>query len=230
MTDRVDVVVVSGEPLWPPHHGGRIRGARIVEELGRRFRVLTVAPVQGAVPAGVRVEPLPDELRTSRVFAVASPQPRLGRALLGPRRLAVLREVLVRERPAVLLFASGYLAARVPDAWLPVAVDFVDVDVRRMASLAGSRGATLRSRGSAAVERVKARRWEPEVARRAVLAASPSNDDVELLRSWGAAAVHVPHGADRHDVTPSPVTGPVTFVASFTYAPNVHAARFVLQE
>ncbi len=226
----VDVAFVSGEPLWPPHHGGRIRGARVVEELCRRLRVLTVAPVQAPPPCGVRVEALPDEVPGGRVATVASARPRLGRTLLGPRRLTVLQAVLARERPAVVLFASSYMAAATPAVDIPVAVDFVDVEIRRMRSFSRLAGVGVRSRTAARLEYVKARRWEPALARRAALASSPSAEDVGLLASWGAPAVHVPNGADRREITHSPVDGPVTFVASFGYRPNQAAAEFVLRE
>lgn len=211
----LDVLVVAGTPLSPAHDGGRIRAARIVEQVGRRLSVLTLAP--GEVPRG-------------RLAGVASGLPRLGHTMLGPERLAELNAALARERPAVVLFAGSSLAAMAPSLDIPVAVDFSDVEVRRMASFARLGGLPVRSRAAAGWEALKARRWEPAVARGAVLASTPAADDVALLASWGARAVHVPNGADRCVVEPSPVDGPVTFVASFDYRANAEAARFLLRD
>lgn len=229
MKGCVDVVFVSGEPLWPSHHGGRLRASHIVEELGRRLSVMVVAPAEAPAPAGVRLYSLPDGPPGGRL-AVVSPRPRVGRALLDRRRQAALRHVLAREHPGAVVFASSPLAAMAPPLDVPMAVDFVDIDLRRMASFARSPDASLRSRGAAGVEYLKARRWEPAVARRSALVAAPAADDVRLLASWGATAVHVPNGAGRFDVSPSPPDGPVTFVASFDYLANAGALPFVLAE
>jgi glycosyltransferase involved in cell wall biosynthesis len=211
----IDVLVVPGTKLSPAHGGGRIRAARIVEQLGRRLQVVTLVP---------------GEVASGRFAGVASGLPRLGHTMLGAERLDALRSAVVRERPEVVLFLASYLAAMAPTLGVPVAVDFADVEVLRMASFARLAGLPLRSRAAAGWEAVKARRWEPAVARRSVLASTPSADDVALLASWGAPAVHVPNGADRCAISPSPVGGPVTFVASFDYRANAEAARFLVRE
>lgn len=95
-----------------------------------------------------------------------------------------------------------------------------------MRSLAGYGPA--RSRAGHAIEALKARRWEPSLARQARITTATCAEDVARLVDWGASALLVPNGADRHELRPSPAGGPVTFVASFGYRPNADAARLFL--
>lgn len=227
MEARPDVLVVSGEALWPSSHGGRIRSARIVQELAEHMAVQVLAPVETAPPIDVPVEALPPERPLFRVSAALTPGPRLGRALLGPLRTGALLDVVARHRPRTVLFAPAYLAAATPDLGVPIVVDFHDLEVARTVSLA--RHGAARSRAAYAIEALKARRWEPRVARRAMTATATCPADVARLAGWGVPALLVPNGADRHGYCPSPSHGPVTFVAGFGYRPNWDAARFLLE-
>ena len=172
-----DLLVVSGEPVWA---GDRNRTAGLVEALAARFSVRVLAPGTGPAgggPAAAR-DALPDEEPAARLVAVLSPQPRLGRALLGPRRSRALLQALADHRPRAVLFAGSHLAAASPTIDVPI---FVDVP-------------TLAVRGTG-LEALKARWWEAVEARRAVAVSSPSADDVALLASWGARAVLVADGS-----------------------------------
>ena len=222
-----EVLVVSGEPLWPSVHGGRIRTARIAAELGKRLPVRVLAPEDGDPEADVAFSRLPPALPLRPFAAAVNAKPRMGQLLLDARRREALERSIGRNRPRAVLFAQSYLAAMVLGSETAAVVDFSDVEVRRMASLA--RQGTLRSRAVHGLEALKARRWEPAVAGRAALCTTPSQADAALLSDWGAAAVLVPHGADAAPPpSPSPDAGPVTFVASFGYGPNREAASFLL--
>lgn len=221
-----DLVVVAGEALWPEDHGGRIRTARLAEALSRRFDVWVAAPAGAPPPSGLGFVELPADDPVRSLASAASPRPRLGQAMLGPRRRAALAESVSRLRPAAVLFAHSYLAAVAPHLAVPSAVDFADVEVRRLSSLA--RRGSARNRAATALEWAKARSWEPPVARRARLALAVTASDAELLGSWGASVLLVPHGSHPHRYRPSPTEGPVTFVASLDYPPNRDAARFLL--
>ncbi len=176
-----ELLVVSGEPLWPAAGGGRIRTAGLVGALAGRFSVWVVAPVDGPPPDGVvvGVDPLPDEAPVGRAVALLSPHARLGRALLGPVRGQALLRAVTDHRPRAILFAAGFLAAAAPSIDRPVLVDFPRLSVRRLPS-------------QPALESAKARWWEPVEARRAVAASASTPDDVALLLAWGARAVLVP--------------------------------------
>ncbi len=144
------------------------RTASLVEALSARCSVRVLEPGDG----------LPDEEPVARLVAVLSPQPRLGRALLGPLRSRALLQALVDHRPRAVLFVGSHLAAASPTIELPI---FVDMP-------------TLAVRGKG-LEALKARWWEPVEARRAVVVSASSADDVDLLTSWGARAVLVPEGS-----------------------------------
>jgi glycosyltransferase involved in cell wall biosynthesis len=223
-----DVLFVSGEPLWPPIHGGRIRGARLAEALAGELRVCVLAASSDSPPSDLEYEALPDEPPPHTLAAFGSTKPAIGRMLLGPRRGEAVAAAARRRRPSVVIFAHGYLAAVAPPLAAKVVVDFADVDVRRMASLA--RRGPPRKRLVWSWEWAKARRWEPAVARRAALTVAVTPGDAEVLSSWGGRVVSVPHGADRVHTGPSPPAGPVTFVGNLGYGPNLDGARFLLDE
>ena len=222
-----ELMVVSGEALWPPVHGGRLRAARVVEALAARLDVAVVAPAEAPPPPEVALHPLPSRAPLGRVEGFASVRPRLGAVALGPIRKAAVASAVARLRPRAVLFTHSYVAAVVP-LGVPFAVDFPDVEVRRQASLA--RGGRARHRALRAWEAAKARRWEPRVSRRAAVVAASAAADVALLSSWGAHVVHAPNGTEVAPAPPSPRQGPVTFVASFDYAPNAEAARWLVAE
>ena len=222
------VLVVSGEPLWPSTHGGRIRTARLAAEIGRRVPIRVVAPVEGEPETDAAVVPLPSPLPSSRLRLVADARPRLGQLLFDERRREALTRAVRDLRPRAVLFAHSYIAAMAPDLGVRTVIDLHDLEVRRMASFSGLGGP--RARAAHAIELLKARRWEPVVARRAALCTTPSEVEATLLRSWGASVVLVPHGSDAAPLAPSPGHGPVTYVASFSYGPNLQAARWVMQE
>jgi hypothetical protein len=225
MSPPLDVLVVSGEPLWPPVHGGRLRTAGIVEELARHLTVRVLAPLEAPPPAGVTLDVLTDDVPAPATFGLG---PRLAAQLLGPVRRAAVGAAVAEHRPRTVLVAPAYLAAGLLRLGVPVALDFHDVEVRRMASL--RRVGPPRARLVHALEAVKARRWEPALARGADVVTAVSQDDVDLLSSWGATALLVPHGSAAARCGPSPALGPVTFVAGFGYLPNLDAARFLVDE
>lgn len=223
-----EILVICGEPPWPPVHGGRIRITRLVEALASRFAVCVLAPASAPPPAGLAHEQLPDRPPAGRRAAFGSTEPALGRVMLGPRRREAVVAAARRHRPAALLVAQSPVAAVVPPLGVPTIVDFHDVEVDRLASLARRGGA--RKRLASTWEWAKARRWEPAVARRAALAVAVTSGDAAVLSGWGANVVWIPHGADRTAPAPSPARGPVTFVGSMGYAPNLDGARFLIDE
>lgn len=188
--------------------------------------VRVLAPVEAPPPPYVALDGLPEERPLGRLSAAVAPASRVGRTLLGPVRSGVLREIVVRYRPRTVLFTPAYLAAAAPDVGVPVALDFHDLEVGRMLSLAGE--GSVRNRAAYGLEALKARRWEPRLARAATVTTATCPADVARLSAWGASPLLVRNGADRHDYRPSPSVGPVTFVASFGYRPNLEAARFLL--
>ena len=142
--------------------------------MAARFSVRVLAPVDGAVPDGIVVDALPDEEPAAPLVSLLSPQPRAGRAQLGPRRTRALLQAVADHQPRAVLFVGGHLAAASPTIDRPIFVDFP----------------TLAVRGTG-LEALKARWWEAVEARRAVAVSAASADEVDLLTSWGARAVLV---------------------------------------
>ncbi|MEA2973922.1 MAG: hypothetical protein QOG82_2380 [Actinomycetota bacterium] len=146
--------------------------------MAARFSVRVLAPMDGATPGGIVVDALPDEEAAARLVSLLSPQPRAGRAQLGPRRSRALLQVVADHQPQAVLFTAGHLAAASPTIDLPIFVDFP----------------TLAVRGTG-LEALKARWWEAVEARRAVAVSAASAESVDLLTSWGARAVLVADGS-----------------------------------
>ncbi len=172
------LLVVCGEAVWPGDGGGR--AAALVHALAARVSVRVLAPVGGPPPDGVEVgvDAMPDEEPAARLVSRLSPQPRAGRAQLGPRRSRALLQAVADHRPRAVLFVGSHLAAVSPTIALPIFVDFP----------------TLAVRGTG-LEALKARWWEAVEARRAVAVSASSAVDVALLTSWGARAVLVGDGS-----------------------------------
>jgi hypothetical protein len=172
-----ELLVVAGHALWPvPAGPGGGRATGLVEALAARVTVRVLAPVNGSPTPGVAValDALPEEEPVRRLVAVLSPQPRLGRALLGPRRSRALLQAVADHRPRAILFTDARLAAAAPAIDVPTFVDFPSLAVH-----------------AGGLEAFKARWWEPVEARRAVRASAATDDDVTRLASWGARALLV---------------------------------------
>jgi len=229
---------LAGTPLWPTIDGGRVRTAALVKELSRHFPVALIRPVDRTAKDGsepMAHAPVPEVLFTpshragsARFFS--SPRPRVGLSVIDRRTRREVRRLIEGLAPRSVLFAHSYLAAVVttpPD--VADVVDFANVEVERFQSLA--RAARGHHRASAAWEGLKARRWEPHVARKAALCVAVRRDHEHVLRSWGGEPVLVPNASDvPQDATPSPPNGPVVYVASAGYRPNVEAGARLIRD
>ncbi len=190
------VLVVTGEPIEPTHTGGRARLAGLVGALRESFDV-DVHVARDGVP-GWR-QPL-------------SLDPRLGRSVLRRRRFDA----------DVVLAAHSYLGAMIEARRL--VVDFANVEADRYALLARSASPVWKTVHT--WERLKARRWEPAVARRAWLNVAVSSTDAATIAAWGGDVVTVPSGRpDWITPTTSPADGPALFVCNAGYPPNRDAAH-----
>lgn len=223
------ILLVTVEPPWPPHHGGRLRVARVAEALGEHADVVVIYPEHGvASPGPVTSRSLrwrPVRQRHSRF----SSRPHLGRYYLEPVRaelIAVAREV----RPDVVYWSHSYLAACAPAELraAPTVVEFANIEGHRLRTLANAAGGLRRA--ARALEAYKAGVWEPRVARDADVCVALSDQDERELRAWGANAVLAPNGVDRLPYAPSPADGYVLAMASYDYEPNVAAVREVVEQ
>lgn len=194
------VLVVTVEPPWPAHHGGRLRVARVAEALSRDLEVAVAYPDHGtAGPAGLAQTPV-----ACRPLSWAPASPLRSRASIRPHLgghylLPVMRSLLAlsRElRPDALYWSHSYLAAWAPRELraIPSVVEFANIEGRRLRTLVTS--ASGMRRAARAVEATKAAVWEPRVARAASVCVALSQQDLQVLRGWGATAVLAPNGVD----------------------------------
>jgi glycosyltransferase involved in cell wall biosynthesis len=131
--------------------------------------------------------------------------------------------------PRAILYTHGYLAAMAGPTHVPMIVDFPNLETRRLATFA--RRGRLHNRASAHFEAIKARRWEPAIARRARLCLALNDVDCQVLKGWGAHAITVPNGIQRGSATVrSPRRGPAVYLASGDYAPNRDGGNWLLRD
>lgn len=222
------VAFVANEAIQPARHGGRVRMAGLVHGLRAvtNVHVIELGSEQGEhrllgdddLVRGGRHS----SLRTLGYFA--SRRPRLGAAAVrGAEQNLAAR---IASLPVVAVIASQSYLAPFVQTELPLVIDFQNIEINRMFSFAKSaRGA---HRASALLEAAKALFWERNVATRAALCVTCTPSDAELLSSWGAEAVLVPHASDAVPLPPSPPGGNVLLVASAGYRPNDRGVEWFL--
>jgi hypothetical protein len=219
------VLLVSVEPPWPAHHGGRIRTARVAETLAERFDVLVAYPEHGVsteqTPVASRALPWS---APSGVLTRASSRPHLGGHYLRPVTEG-LRRLASEFRPDAVYWSHSYLAPWCPPALRdrPQIVEFANLESNRLRTLAASAsGAQKVVRSS---EAWKASRWEPAVAEQASLCVALNDADEAALQRWTDRVVLAPNGVDRFAYAPSPLDGYAVALASYDYEPNAVAVR-----
>jgi hypothetical protein len=219
------VLLVSVEPPWPAHHGGRIRTARVAQALAERFDVLVAFPDHGVSTAQTPVASRALEWSApSPVLTRASGKPHLGGHYLRPIADGLSR--LASEfRPDAVFWSHSYLAPWCPPALRerPQIVEFANLESDRLRTLAASAsGAQKVVRSS---EAWKANRWEPALAEQAGLCVALNDADLAALRRWTDRVVLAPNGVDRFPYAPSPLDGYAVALASYDYEPNAVAVR-----
>jgi len=224
-------LVVSVEPPWPAVHGGRLRTARLAETLhDAGHRVTVAAPGRGEVwsaPPGIDTVDLGTRPvgRWRVIRGTLSTRPKVGVVHLGGCAGAIA--ALVAEAD-VVVWAQPYVASVA--AARRGCVEVIDIQ-----NVEAARAASTASTGSVArrllrhLEAVKARRWEPSVWRRAAVCLALTDRDATAVAASGANVVLAPNGVDVHPMVPSPSAPVVGLVASYTYGPNVDAARWFVR-
>lgn len=219
------ILFVSVEPLWPSTHGGRIRTARIAENLAVAENVLVTAPLRPEheaheAPPGVAWRPLSwNGPRGS--FGRLHWLPWLG--IYALPNADELQTVVDDFQPDYIYWSHSYMAAvgmRAVHTHARHIVEFANIERERYRSLA--RYGRLRNRTSAAFESLKASIWERSVSRNADLCVAINHEDRECLTRFGARVVLVENGMPDHPVGPSPNKPRVLSVANWDYAPNRH--------
>jgi len=226
-----DLLVVALEPVWPPRQGGQVRMAGLIEALSEHLHTVVAIPGPHVVAdAPLEVRSLGESGNAGRsVRGFLSPLPRMGHAIMGDAGRGQIRRLIEELAPRAMLFTHSYLAAMAGPTQVPVIVDFPNLETQRLATFA--RRGRLHNRASAHLEALKARRWEPAVARQARLCLALSDIDRRVLTSWGANAITVPNGVRRGSLpVRSPRRGPAVYLASGDYAPNRDGGNWLLRD
>lgn len=217
-----EVVVVTPESPWPTRHGGRRRAAEIVQALKPISKVVVVHPAgaddEAAADCGLRTIAV-ETSAPKRIRGTLS-RSRLGETLAAPL-LPDLTQ-LQRAGAAGVVWSHSYLAATgIGRVGFPLnIVDFANIESERFRSLA-AHGDGLPRRGSLLLESLKARNWEPKIAKAADLALAITGDDYQQLNSWGANCILARNGLEKGLASgPSPSHGPVLAVGNWGYPPN----------
>jgi glycosyltransferase involved in cell wall biosynthesis len=227
----IDLLIVALEPMWPPRQGGQVRMAGIIEALSEDLSIVVAIPESG----GMLAAPVPvyslhrSESPNHSFRGFFSALPRIGHMLAATRSGDQIRNLVEELQPRAVLFSHQYLATMAGTIDVPVIIDFQNLETRRLATFA--RRGTLRNRASATVEALKARRWEPALARRVHLCLALDPVDCRELQRWGARTIIVPNGVShRSPLIPSPHRGPVVYFASGDYAPNRDGGSWLLSD
>ncbi|MDG4779477.1 glycosyltransferase [Micromonospora sp. WMMD961] len=224
------VLVVSVEPPWPAHHGGRIRTARVAEALSEQVEVLVTFPDHGNREADppVATRPLPWS-PPSAVRTRASGRPHLGGHYMMP--IAESLDALCADfRPDAVYWSHSYLAAWAPPASrrVPQIVEFANIESQRLQTLVTSAQGWQRMARRA--EATKAGFWEPRVAAQAEVCVALAQPDLDVLSKWARQVILAPNGVDIWPYQPSPWDGYVLALASYDYEPNVTALRALVRD
>ncbi|MDT7537966.1 MAG: polysaccharide biosynthesis protein PslH [Actinomycetota bacterium] len=227
------VVWVGSEVLAEPRSGGHLRTARLLTALARRASVEVVTTGPSSPP---------DELESAFPITAAY-------AFHGPSSgLMTRRTALVRRWPLAVARTWSEDAARLVDdkakAGNRIVLDFVTSGAYRPSSgqviyslhnaeaarLRGlPRPETWRGRAERRYEQLMTQRWERScLADPSARIVAVSAHDAALL---GVDADVVPNGTDvPADPGSAPVAGPLLFVGSLDYAPNLDAVTWWSRE
>jgi glycosyltransferase involved in cell wall biosynthesis len=227
---RERALVVSVEPLWPCVSGGRLRTAKLAEQVASRMEVHVVAPATSetaAAPAGITqtIVESTNWSRMRRLRHTLSVRPRLGN--LAMSSLSAVLEGHVRQAD-VVIWSHDYMAAAASRLGPPEVIDIQNIEILRLRSFA-DRASGL-PRLSRRVEQWKASQWEPRVWRRADALLAILPEDVCALEKVTDRVVLAPVGAHRQPYVASPDEAPVLMVGSFGYEPNRMAAHWLVEE
>jgi len=198
--------------------------AQVIKVLAQHHEVSIVFPSNDSVE-------LPHYISKSFVLPKLGSQkntfsalPKLGTDILGLHEQR-LSEFLEQIDADFIYWTHSYLPAGVPVLFKRNAgksiVEFANIEGQRFGSMA--KVATLKPRIKLLLESVKAKFWEPKIAKSAFVSVALSSNDADQLKKWGANVLLAPNGVDY---TPMDSVGPSGYLlifASMNYAPNVAA-------
>lgn len=205
--------------------------ANVIKELAEIGSICLVFPsgVDNSVPEFIsEFHVIPHTTSNSRTFSL---RPRLGQNMLAGFENK-LSELLRDFEPDCVYWTHSYLPAAIPDIFQKVTgksvVEFANIEGRRFRSLAGTVSGKAKVRYW--LESVKAKIWEPRIARSAKLAVALSALDKAQLDNWNASAIMAANGLNFSGRPSSPQNNYLLIFASMGYLPNSHSTLTFLNE
>lgn len=151
-------------------------------------------------------------------------RPKLGADILA-NHAQELRDFIDKSNPDFIYWSHSYLPAGVPDLFENFAnrslVEFANIEGQRFASMA--KVAPLKPKLKLLLESVKAKFWEPNIAKQAFKCVALSSNDAQQLAKWEADVLLAPNGVDYAPLDSAGQGGYLLIFASMNYAPNVSA-------
>lgn len=160
-----------------------------------------------------------------------STKPKLGADLLGANQ-GRIESFLKEEDPDFIYWSHSYLPAAIPMVFENNSdrniVEFANIEAKRFWST--SKTAKSKLKIKLVIEALKAKFWEPRVARLAVLCTALSEQDRATLQRYGARVIEAANGVTFTPLDPAP-DGYLLIFASMNYQPNIDATmNFVIHD
>ena len=210
----MNIAFVALESVYPARSGGTVRMAALIRVIENGGHAVTILD-----PARCGIHPRP---RSVGHFL------RLGPRQGSLRMRAGMAQAAAEADADVVVASISYLAHYLRTK-APLIIDFQNIEGRRYQSIAANESGIHKL--TARLEALKARWWEPRVARRAAMAIACTEEDAKILRRWGANVLIFPHSAgDVEPVPPSSTRADVLYLASGGYRPNDEAGRWLVEE
>ncbi|MBU6347591.1 MAG: hypothetical protein KGQ38_03145 [Actinomycetales bacterium] len=198
--------------------------AQVLKVLAEKYEVSIVFPSNDPVEVPHYISGsliLPKQGDRANTFSV---RPKLGADILAIYEQE-LSDFISQRNPDFIYWSHSYLPAGVPDLFEKLAsrslVEFANIEGQRFASMA--KVARTKPKIKLLLESVKAKVWEPKVARQAFKCVALSSNDANQLAQWEADVLLAPNGVDYAPLESAGQDGYLLIFASMNYAPNVSA-------
>lgn len=197
--------------------------ANVIKTLSSEHEVSLIYPggkeqsIPGFVKNALRIE------KQGSRRNIYSPKPKLGSDLLEASE-RIIERFLAQENPDFVYWSHSYLPAAIPKIFEKYldrnVVEFANIEAKRFWST--SKTAKSKMKIKLALEALKARFWEPRVARQAALCVALSEQDGVELKRLGARVVEAANGVAFMPLD-SVADGYLLIFASMNYQPNFEA-------
>lgn len=238
---RPAVLFLTHHLPWPARSGGRLREAQLLHRLSARFTIEVVAVstvpefdrrhVEDATRHGVRAQ----------VFTAQASGDHNAGALTRRHAAPAARDYLayrLRRSPMVVHVEGHYLLGLVPEQLRP-AVLLVEHNIEStLFEQRAAHCATPTERAKALWEGIRTRTDEVRAWRQVRIVGAVTDEDAHAIRTAvpDADVRCLPNGADHLGNESGPLgaaqraAARLLFVADLRYEPNLHAARFLLED